>query len=122
MVVHLDCERQMASYAGVGNISMFFGDREKVKWRSGDAGILGYRQIQVRQLRFTWEDGDILVLHTDGLRKEGVKRLIHHHHTPSDLANAIHAHQYSGMDDALVLVCSLHAQRAVQIEEETIRA
>ncbi|WP_213413748.1 SpoIIE family protein phosphatase [Xylanibacillus composti] len=122
MVVNLDRKKRTASYAGIGNISMFFGNQDQMKWRTGNSGILGYRQIHIREMSFPWEDGDVLILHTDGLRKEGMKHLLHHNRSPSELAKVICEHQYSGQDDALVLVCSVHAQRAVKVEEETIRA
>jgi hypothetical protein len=120
MVVYIDRKRRLVRFAGTGNITMYHIFRNVIKMKRCDNGIVGYRQQRLRQTEFSWDEGDYLVLHTDGLHLCSTAQDVFYANDALHIAQDLHAQFKKGHDDALVLVCSLQSDGEVLIQEEFV--
>ncbi|MFC0214535.1 SpoIIE family protein phosphatase [Paenibacillus chartarius] len=118
MIVQVIPDRQQLLYAGIGNVSLALISSSGFRRAQSARGIVGYRQVRIREDVLAWTPGDRLMLHTDGiaLPPEGAESL--RYGDPIVSAKETAAAYATGKDDALVLVCTLEHLEAVRIEEE----
>lgn len=106
-VVTIDCARSLLSWAGVGNVEGVIrhagptdSPTEYINMRGG---IIGYRIPALQPSFLRLQDGDVLVLATDGIDCDFVQA-IGAPHPPDKLAGYLLEHYAKLTDDALVLV------------------
>ncbi len=61
-------------FAGVGNITTRIIGREKI-YPISTGGIIGYNMSRVREKRYPYKSGDLILMHSDGIRS-GIKEEI----------------------------------------------
>jgi negative regulator of sigma-B (phosphoserine phosphatase) len=66
MLMRVNTARKSVSFAGVGNIGVKVFSRISIKPISRN-GIVGYRMNNVREFRYPYTDGDVFILHSDGI-------------------------------------------------------
>jgi hypothetical protein len=66
MLMRVDPARESVSFAGVGNIGVKVFSPTSIKPISRN-GIVGYRMNNVREFSYTYTDGDVFILHSDGI-------------------------------------------------------
>jgi serine/threonine protein phosphatase PrpC len=118
-VVTIDRARCLLSWAGVGNVEGVIRHAHPAtsptEYITMRGGIVGYRipGLQPSVLRF--QDGDTLVMATDGIDGDFV-RAIGSPHPPAQLAESILDRYAKSTDDALVLVARWRFIATVQEE------
>ena len=105
-VAHLDCERRVITYAGVGNIAgVVLSDFERRNMAS-HSGTLGQVVRTFAEFTYAWPENAMMVLHSDGL----VTRWSLDHypgisaHDASLIAGVLYRDFNRGHDDATVVV------------------
>jgi negative regulator of sigma-B (phosphoserine phosphatase) len=66
MLMRVDRSREMVSFAGVGNIGVKVLSSAPIKPLSRN-GIVGYRMESVREFSYPYTEGDVFILHSDGI-------------------------------------------------------
>jgi anti-sigma regulatory factor (Ser/Thr protein kinase) len=66
-VARFDELDQSVHFAGVGNVRAFHHRQGKTKTLLGYAGTVGLKMTTVREVSEPWAEGDVLVIHSDGL-------------------------------------------------------
>jgi len=94
-------------YAGVGNIAATVLDRDgRSHGLVSNNGTVGAHMRAVRPLSSAWPDGDLLVMHSDGLKSawslSGYPGLQARH--PAIVAAVLHRDYQRGADDATIVV------------------
>jgi anti-sigma regulatory factor (Ser/Thr protein kinase) len=94
-------------YAGVGNIAArILANDGKARGLVSNNGTVGGHMRQVRAYCYEWNPGDLLVMHTDGLRSgwslEGYPGVFARH--PSVIGALLHRDFRRGPDDTTVVV------------------
>lgn len=103
-LVLVDQERQIITYSGVGNIVIKICGKQ-VKQLLLPEGILGYRVERKVCKSVPVSPGDILVMHTDGIRETYDTNLLMSY-LPEKIAHDLLNLYRISADDALVLVAS----------------
>jgi hypothetical protein len=67
LVVQLDPDREIARFAGLGNVSGTVFSGAARRGMTSQPGIAGHQSPQVRELESVFPSGSILVMHSDGL-------------------------------------------------------
>jgi anti-sigma regulatory factor (Ser/Thr protein kinase) len=67
-VTSLQLERQLVSFAGVGNIGASIVGTETTRGMASHNGTLGHHLQRVQEFTFPWNADSILVMHSDGLK------------------------------------------------------
>lgn len=105
-VAELDEERQMLTFAGVGNISGAVVAAGATRRMVSHNGIVGQAMPSVREFMHPWPPGALLVLHSDGVmthwRLDAYPGLEQRH--PSLIAAILYRDFTRGRDDATVAV------------------
>jgi anti-sigma regulatory factor (Ser/Thr protein kinase) len=99
-------------YAGVGNIAASVVDRDgRSRGLLSHNGIVGLQVPNLKQLEYVWDDGDLLVMHSDGLNSRwkfdaypGLARA-----GTAIIAGVLYRDSKRQRDDATVLVARLEA-------------
>ena len=106
-LARMDVHTGTLTYAGIGNISgtIVRPDGKKHGLVSMN-GIVGADPITIREFTYQWNHGDVLVMHSDGLRThwslgERVGLMARH---PAIIAAVLHRDFLRGRDDATVIV------------------
>ena len=110
-VAKVDFTRHTLDYAGVGNISGSIVDRSGAKSRSliSFEGIVGSKIRKLQQMEYPWTDGDLLIMHSDGLTDRW-KLLSYPGLAQADVsivAGVLYRDAKRGRDDATVFVARL---------------
>lgn len=103
-LVLVDQERQIIIYSGVGNIVIKICGKQ-IKQLLLPEGILGYRVERKVCKSVPVNPGDVLVMHTDGIRETYDANLLTSCSPEKIARDLIYLHRIS-TDDALVLVAS----------------
>lgn len=108
-VVTIDRARCLLTWAGVGNVEGVVSHTQPAdsatEYITMRGGIVGYRIPSLQASFLRLQDGDILVLATDGIAGDFVQAIGSLHlHPPAKLAGDILGRYAKPTDDALVLV------------------
>ena len=80
-VAQIDRARGLLRYAGVGNIGATLVGPERRRGLPSHNGIVGSIVGRVRGFEYEWTQGDVLVMHSDGLQSrwtmDGVAGMVH---------------------------------------------
>ena len=117
IVANIDPHAKRVTYAGVGNISFWHLQREDASRKSSSYGIIGYHHLRLQEKSFFWEEGDRLLLYTDGI-STGREKVPWLPLEPSEYSISLLKQFSNNRDDALVLVCSLAIDQEWQGIEE----
>lgn len=109
-IAEVDAEAGMVRYAGIGNISAVLTDGATRRRLVSMPGVLGQSQTRtVRQFEYPIADGELLVMHSDGLTDRwdlsGYPGLMRH--TPLVVAATLLRDAARRRDDACVAVARL---------------
>jgi serine/threonine protein phosphatase PrpC len=66
MLMRIDLAKESVSFAGVGNIGVRVFGNSSIKPISRN-GIVGYRMNNIREFSYPYTDGDVFILHSDGI-------------------------------------------------------
>jgi len=66
MLMRVSHQQKSVSFAGVGNIGVKVFSNTSIKPISRN-GIVGYRMNNVREFSYPYTDGDVFILHSDGI-------------------------------------------------------
>jgi len=106
-IVAVNRSRNLLGWVGVGNVEgvVRHGDAKasRMEYIAMRGGIVGYRLPELRSSFLHLENGDMLVLATDGI-DGGFTQALTGQQPPAALAGLILEHFASSADDALVLV------------------
>ncbi len=104
-VISLDREKHVASYCGVGNISASLRRGGRVVNLISQNGTVGHYARQIRAFEYPYTDGDLLVMHSDGISTHwsldvypGLSEA-----APAAVAAILHRDFNRGRDDATAL-------------------
>ena len=104
--VTFDTIGQRVHFAGVGNVTGAIYRHGKLKSFVGYPGTVGLKITTVREMSETWEKGDLLILHSDGLSSRwdlgdypGLQ-----HRSASVVAGVLYRDYCRGIDDSCVWV------------------
>lgn len=104
-VVEVDRRSGRIRFCGIGNIAMRLVTGRRHKALVSQYGIAGYQDPSIRAFEHAWEEGALLVMHSDGLSNawdldayEGLER-----HHPQLVAATVMRDAARAHDDALVL-------------------
>lgn len=108
-VVTIDRARCLLSWVGVGNVEGVIRHAHPAasatEYITMRGGIVGYRIPNLQESFLRLQDGDILVLATDGIAGDFIQAIGSlHPHPPAKLAGDILGRYAKSTDDALVLV------------------
>jgi anti-sigma regulatory factor (Ser/Thr protein kinase) len=67
-VTSLQLDRQLVSFAGVGNIGASIVGTETSRGMASHNGIVGHHLQRIQEFSFPWNADSILVMHSDGLK------------------------------------------------------
>lgn len=67
-VVSIELERQLLSFAGVGNIGASIVTPTSSRGMVSHHGIVGHHLSKIQEFRFPWSGESLLVMHSDGLK------------------------------------------------------
>ena len=67
-VVSLHLERQLISFAGVGNIGSSIVTPGGSRGMASHNGIVGHQMQRIQEFTFPWNSDSILVMYSDGLK------------------------------------------------------
>jgi anti-sigma regulatory factor (Ser/Thr protein kinase) len=105
-VVELDSAKEVARYAGVGNIAGVILSADGGKSLVSHHGTAGGKVRRIKEFTYPWPRGAILILHSDGLsRRWGLNDypgLLPRH--PSLIAGVLYRDFARGTDDVTVVV------------------
>jgi anti-sigma regulatory factor (Ser/Thr protein kinase) len=105
-IASLNSEKQLLSYAGVGNISASLVTPEGSRGMASHNGTLGHYLHRLQEFTYPWSVGSILVMHSDGLRSgwdlKAYPGIWSKH--PSLIAGILYRDFYRERDDVTVLV------------------
>jgi anti-sigma regulatory factor (Ser/Thr protein kinase) len=110
--VHADLHQHSLAYMGVGNIagSLIAFGAGKGRSLPSHNGIVGLPVRKLQQFDFQWQDGDLLILHSDGLTTRwnlaDYPRLART--DTGVIAAALYRDARRGSDDATILVARLN--------------
>jgi len=68
-VIDLDLTRELARYAGVGNITATIADTGTVRHLVSHNGTLGHEARRIAEFTYAFRRGALLVMHSDGLQQ-----------------------------------------------------
>ena len=106
-VAQIDRARGLLRYAGVGNIGATLVGPERRRGLPSHNGIVGSIVGRVRGFEYEWTQGDVLVMHSDGLQSrwtmDGVAGMVHR--DPAVVAALLYRDFARGRDDLTVAVC-----------------
>ncbi len=103
-LLKLDLQGSQASYVGVGNIGAQVYSRRSIKPISKN-GILGFRLPNLLELHYTYDQGDLFVLYSDGISSQFAHDVkVDIAQPPQQLAERIIELYGKHTDDATVLV------------------
>ena len=106
-VAQIDRARGLLRYAGVGNIGGTLVGPERRRGLPSHNGIVGSIVGRVRGFEYEWTQGDVLVMHSDGLQSrwtmDGVAGMVHR--DPAVVAALLYRDFARGRDDLTVAVC-----------------
>ena len=105
-VASLDFEKQVLSYAGVGNIGASIITPGSSRGMASHNGTVGHHLQRIQEFAFPWNSNSILVMHSDGLRTNwdlSVYPGIWSKH-PGLIAGILFRDFYRDRDDVTVLV------------------
>jgi anti-sigma regulatory factor (Ser/Thr protein kinase) len=112
-LAQVDLNQRRLQYAGVGNISgiIVSGGEAKSQSLISHNGIVGTAVRKLQQFDYLWQDGDLLIMHSDGL---GVRWKLTDYSgliraDPAVIAAVLYRDAKRGRDDATVLVSRLKA-------------
>ncbi len=71
-IVLIDFDYSSLIYAGVGNIGALLIGKKPVQLISRD-GIVGYRMPEIKEYRYDYIPGDIILLYTDGISSKVIQ-------------------------------------------------
>jgi anti-sigma regulatory factor (Ser/Thr protein kinase) len=105
-IAHVDPQRELVTYAGVGNISGFILGGERPRAMVSHNGILGHEARRIQEFRYPWPPDSTLVLHSDGLTThwslDGYPGVIRRH--PGLIAGLLYRDFRRAHDDVTVVV------------------
>ncbi len=67
-IASLHLERQLVSFAGVGNIGGYIVKPDTTRGMASHNGTLGHHLHRIQEFSFPWDADSILVMHSDGLK------------------------------------------------------
>lgn len=67
-IASLNSEKEVLSYAGIGNITASVVTPEGTRGMVSHNGTVGHHLVRVQEFTFPWSAESILVMHSDGLR------------------------------------------------------
>jgi anti-sigma regulatory factor (Ser/Thr protein kinase) len=67
-IASLHLERQLLSFAGVGNIGSYIVNPGATRGMASHNGTLGHHLHRIQEFTFPWDADSILVMHSDGLK------------------------------------------------------
>lgn len=108
-IVSLDGDRHVASYCGVGNISAMIQNSHRVMNLISHNGTVGHQARQIRAFEYPYVQGDLLVMHSDGISTHWSLNTYPNltEAAPSAVAAVLHRDFNRGRDDATVLAVRL---------------
>jgi anti-sigma regulatory factor (Ser/Thr protein kinase) len=113
-IASVNFEKQLLSYAGVGNISASMVTLEGSRGMASHNGTVGHHLQRLQEFTFPWSAGCILVMHSDGLRSgwdlKAYPGIWSKH--PSLIAGILYRDFYRERDDVTVLVAKSRAEAA----------
>jgi hypothetical protein len=105
-VCDVDCDRDVVSFAGVGNIAGSIVVNGTSRSLVSHNGIVGQQMRTVQEFTYPWPSDAVLVLHSDGLtahwRLDSYPGLAARH--PSLIAGVLYRDFARGHDDVVVVV------------------
>ena len=105
-LIHHDVEAAEAAFCGVGNVAAWLIDAATRRAMVSTNGIVGHNVARLREFRYPWKHGALLVAHTDGIDTHwdlaAYPGLSDCH--PSIIAAMLLRQHSRGRDDAGVLV------------------
>ncbi|MCX7786668.1 MAG: ATP-binding protein/SpoIIE family protein phosphatase [Spirochaetes bacterium] len=105
-IVEINPVHRVLRYAGIGNISSRLITSSGVRSFLSINGIAGDAHPNMKEYSIPWEEGDVLVQCTDGLKSqidwEGYPQLFQHH--PSVVAGVLFRDYNRNSDDSTILV------------------
>lgn len=93
-------------WVGVGNVEAMLLTNQGTKYVVNTGGVVGYQLRTLRVTQHTFHKGDLLVLHTDGVRSTVVDALRKLSYPVEHVADLL-ANNWAGDDDALLWVGEL---------------
>jgi hypothetical protein len=111
-VASLNFEKQVLSYAGVGNIGASIITPGSSRGMASHNGIVGHQIQRIQEFAFPWSSNSILVMHSDGLRSgwdlNSYPGIWSRH--PGLIAGILYRDFYRERDDVTVLVAKNGAE------------
>ncbi|MDB5478498.1 MAG: Stage sporulation protein [Alphaproteobacteria bacterium] len=115
-VIHFIPEKNLARFAGAGNIAGNIIENTTSRGLASYNGIVGHQMVKLQEMTYPMADQALLVMHSDGIATRwniasypGLK--MRH---PSVIAGILYRDFQRGHDDATVLVARLKEEKAVQ--------
>jgi negative regulator of sigma-B (phosphoserine phosphatase) len=105
MIMRVDHVQKSVSFAGVGNIGVKVFSNSSIKPISRN-GIVGYRMSNVREFTYPYTDGDVFILHSDGISSRFVvdEAWVRDRKTDLQLVAQTIADEFGKDDDMTVIV------------------
>jgi anti-sigma regulatory factor (Ser/Thr protein kinase) len=107
-IAHVEPQRELLTYAGVGNIGAMILGGARPRALVSHNGILGHEVRRIQEFTYPWPAGSTLVLHSDGLIShwslDGYPGLIRCH--PGLIAGLLYRDFRRAHDDVTVVVAS----------------
>ncbi len=66
-IAAIDRYTQRVNYCGMGNVAGVLVSHDKYRNMVSLNGTLGQGQLRSRDFQYTWEEGDLLIMHSDGM-------------------------------------------------------
>lgn len=111
-VASLNLEKQVLSYAGVGNIAASIITPGSSRGMASHNGTVGHHLQRIQEFAFPWSSNSILVMHSDGLRSawdlNSYPGIWSKH--PGLIAGILYRDFYRDRDDVTVLVAKSRAE------------
>jgi anti-sigma regulatory factor (Ser/Thr protein kinase) len=108
-IAHVEPQRELLTYAGVGNIAGRILESARTRALVSHNGILGHEVRRIQEFTYPWPGGSTLVLHSDGLIShwslDGYPGVIRCH--PGLIAGVLYRDFRRAHDDVTVVVASL---------------
>lgn len=111
-VALIDQSRRELRYAGIGNISGALVAGDQTRSLVSHNGTIGHQMRKAQEFVYPWENGTLLILHSDGLASHwrlsqypGLLR-----QDPALIAAVLYRDHTRGRDDVGVVVCRLAAE------------
>jgi anti-sigma regulatory factor (Ser/Thr protein kinase) len=107
-IAHVESQRELVTYAGVGNIAGYILGGARPRAMVSHNGILGHEVRRIQEFTYPWPSGSTLVLHSDGLTShwslDGYPGVIRRH--PGLIAGLLYRDFRRAHDDVTVAVAS----------------